>query len=159
MLYVIRKITQTAEFTVVTQEQSRLMKPKYTAILVMIPANDSDPITHLIKLLRLNKPETSSRRQFASNHDTFARLRMDFEANTEFIVKLTPKDDKVVYIPNQLRSINLKKWSLNRWNGSDAQVWNHHNTAFFLVRRFHFLRKENPTENYVSLCTSEDSIP
>ena len=30
-------------------------------------------------------------------HDIFARLRMDIGTNTEFKVKLTPKDDGVVY--------------------------------------------------------------
>ena len=30
-------------------------------------------------------------------HDSFARHRMDFGMNTEFKVKLTPKDDKAVY--------------------------------------------------------------
>ena len=31
------------------------------------------------------------------DHDTFARNRMDIGMNTEIKVKLTPKDDKVVY--------------------------------------------------------------
>ena len=37
-------------------------------------------------------------------HDIFARHRMDIGKNTEFKVKLTPKDDKAVYIvsPNRL---------------------------------------------------------
>ena len=41
-------------------------------------------------------------------HDIFARHRMDSGMNTEFKVKLTPEDDKVVYSQSQLMPIHLK---------------------------------------------------
>ena len=41
-------------------------------------------------------------------HDTFARHRMDFGMNTEFKVKLTPKDDKPVYSHSLPMPIHLK---------------------------------------------------
>ena len=42
-------------------------------------------------------------------HDIFARHRMDIGMNTEFKVKLTPKDDKVVYSQNLPMPIHLKE--------------------------------------------------
>ena len=42
-------------------------------------------------------------------HDIFARHRMDIGINTEFKVKLTPKDDKVVYSQNLPMPIHLKE--------------------------------------------------
>ena len=42
-------------------------------------------------------------------HDTFAKLRMDIGMNTEFKVKLTLKDDKVVYRQSLPKPIHLKK--------------------------------------------------
>ena len=42
-------------------------------------------------------------------HDIFARHRMDIGMNTEFKVKLTPKDDKAVYNQNLPMPIHLKE--------------------------------------------------
>ena len=42
-------------------------------------------------------------------HDIFARHRMDLGMNTEFKLKLTPKDDKVVYCQSLPMPIHLKE--------------------------------------------------
>ena len=42
-------------------------------------------------------------------HDIFARHRMDIGMNTEFKVKLTPKDDKAVYSQNLPMPIHMKE--------------------------------------------------
>ena len=42
-------------------------------------------------------------------HDIFTRHRMDIGMNTEFKLKLTPKDDKAVYSQNQPMPIHLKE--------------------------------------------------
>ena len=42
-------------------------------------------------------------------HDIFARHRMDIGMNTEFKVRLTPKDDKAVYSQNLPMLIHLKE--------------------------------------------------
>ena len=42
-------------------------------------------------------------------HDIFARHRMDFGMNTEFKVKLIPKDDKAVYSQSLPMPIHLKE--------------------------------------------------
>ena len=54
--YTISKNTQIADFTVVTPEQSKYIKPVYTAILSMIPKADPDLITYLTELLRTKIP-------------------------------------------------------------------------------------------------------
>ena len=42
-------------------------------------------------------------------HDIFARLRMDIGMNTEFNVKLTPKDDEAIYSQSLPMPIHLKE--------------------------------------------------
>ena len=175
--YIIKKHTQIAEFSVVTPEQSKHIKPVDMAILSMIPQGDPDMTAYLNKLLRTNKSEqqdntfwfptpenpgkpeghtpkqtrilkelnelkdkeklnpqesTESRNKFLKRfdwidtlltetekqaiedilveyHDIFARHRMDIGMNTEFKVKLTPKDDKAVYSQSLPMPIHLKE--------------------------------------------------
>ena len=175
--YLIKKHTQIAEFSVVTPEQSKHIKPVDMAILSMIPQDDPDLTAYLNELLRTSKPEqqdntfwfptpenpgkleddtpiqtrilnelnelkdkeklnpqesTESRNKFLKRvdwtdtllteteklaiedilveyHDIFARHRMDIGMNTEFKVKLTPKDDKAVYSQNLPMPIHRKK--------------------------------------------------
>ena len=175
--YLIKKHTQIAEFSVVTPEQSKHIKPVDMAILSMIPQDDPDMTAYLNEFLRTNKSEnqdntfwfptpenprkpedhtpiqtqilkelnelkdneklnpqksTESRNKFLKRfdwtdtllnemekqaienilveyHDIFARHRMDIGMNTEFKVKLTPKDDKAVYSQNLPMPIHLKE--------------------------------------------------
>ena len=55
--YTINKNTQITDFSVVTVEQSKFIKPIDTAILSMIPEGDPDLITYLSELLKTNKPD------------------------------------------------------------------------------------------------------
>ena len=55
-----KKNIQIAEFSVVTPEQSKFIRPVFTAILNMIPEGDSDLTTYLSELIRTNKPEQQS---------------------------------------------------------------------------------------------------
>ena len=55
--YPIKKHTQIAEFSVVTPEQSKHIKPVDMAILSMIPQDDPDLTAYLNELLRTNKTE------------------------------------------------------------------------------------------------------
>ena len=55
--FTINKNTQIAEFSVVTPEQSKFIKPVDMAVLSMIPEGDPDLITYLTELLRTNKPD------------------------------------------------------------------------------------------------------
>ena len=165
-LYLIKKHTQIAEFSVVTPERSKYIKPVNMAILSIIPQGDPDLTAYLNQLLRTNKSEqqnntfwfptpdnpgkpedhtplptrilkelnelkdkeklnpqegTESQNKFLKRfgwtntlltetekqaiedilvdyHDIFARHRIDFGMNTEFKVKITPRDNKAVYI-------------------------------------------------------------
>ena len=174
--YLIKKHTQIAEFSVVTPEQSKHIKPVDMAVLSMIPQDDPDLTSYLNELLRTNKPEqqdntfwfptpenpgrpedhtpiqtrilkelnelkdkeklnpqesaesrnkflerfdwtdtllTEKEKQTIENilveyHDIFARHRKDIGMNTEFKVKLTPKDDKAVYSQSLPMPIHLK---------------------------------------------------
>ena len=162
--YTINKNTQIADFSVVTPEQSKIIKLVDMAVLSMIPESDPDLITYLTELLRTNKPDqqtntfwfptpenpgntnehtpiqtrilkelcelqqkeklnpnddsesrieilkrfdwtdtllTENEKQAVEDilveyHDIFARHRMDMGINTEFKVRLTPKDDEAV---------------------------------------------------------------
>ena len=55
--YLINKHTEIAEFSVVSPEQSKHIKPVDMAILSMIPQSDSDLTAYLNELLRTSKPE------------------------------------------------------------------------------------------------------
>ena len=55
--YTINTNTQIAEFSVVTPEQSKFIKPVDMAILSMISEGDPNLITYLTELLRTNKPD------------------------------------------------------------------------------------------------------
>ena len=55
--YTINKNTQNAEFSIVTTEQSKFIKPVDMAILSMIPEGDLDLITYLTELLRSKKQD------------------------------------------------------------------------------------------------------
>ena len=59
--YSKRKNTQIAEFSVVTPEQPKLIRPVDTTILSMIPEGDPDLATYLNELLRTNKPEQQNK--------------------------------------------------------------------------------------------------
>ena len=175
--YTINKNTQIAEFSVVTPEQSKFIKPVDMAILCMIPEGDSDLITYLTELLRTNeqdqqtntfwfltpknpgntekhtpiqtriqqelrelqlkeklnpKDDIESRMEFLKQFDwtdtlltetekqavedilveyldIFATHKMDIGMDTEFKVKVTPKDDKAVYSQNLSMPIHLKE--------------------------------------------------
>ena len=175
--YTINKNRQIAEFSVVTPEQSKFIKPVDMAVLSMIPEGDPNLITYLTELLRTKKPDqqtntfwfptpenpgnteehspiqtrilkklrelqqkeklnpkddNESRIEFLKRfdwtdtvlnekekhavednlveyHDIFARHRMDIGMNTEFKVRLTPKDDKAVYSQSLPMPIHLKE--------------------------------------------------
>ena len=175
--YLTKNNTEIAEFSEVTLEQSKYIKPVDMATLSMIPQGDPELTAYLNDLLRTHKPQqqnntfwfptpknprksydqttkqtrflkeltelkekeklnpqdnTESRNNFLKPfdwtdtfltetenqtiedifldwHDIFARQWMDIWMNTEFKVKLTPKDDKAVNRQNLLIPIHLKK--------------------------------------------------
>ena len=59
--YLIKKNTQIAEFSVVTPEQSKHIKPVDMAIYSMIPPSDPDLTAYLSELPRMRKPEQQNK--------------------------------------------------------------------------------------------------
>ena len=55
--YLIKKDTQIAEFSVVTPEQSKHIKPVDMAILSMLPQGDPDLTAYLNELIKMKKRE------------------------------------------------------------------------------------------------------
>ena len=83
-------------------------------------------------------------------HDIFARHRMDIGMNTQFKVKLTPKDDKAVYSQNLPMPIHLKKDLI-------VELALRHKYGIITVlpsTQAQYLQRGSPTENYVSLWIS-----
>ena len=175
--YLIKKHTQIAEFSGVTPEQSKHIKPVDMAVLSMTPQGDPDLTAYLKELFRTNKlqqqdnmfwfptPENPGRLEYhapiqtrslkelnelkdkeklsprestesrnkihkrfdwtktlltetekqavedilVEYHDIFASHRNDFGTNTEFKVKLTPKDNKAVNNQSLPMPIHLKE--------------------------------------------------
>ena len=221
--YTINKNAQIAEFSVVTPEQSKFIKPVDMAILSMIPEGDPDLMTYLTELLRTNKqdqqtntfwfpaPENpgnteehtpiqirilkvlrelqlkeklnpkddiASRTEFLKRldwtdtlltetekqavedilveyHDVFARHRMDIGMNTEFKVRLTPKDDKAVYSQSLPMPIHLKE----DLNVELALILKYGIITVLTFSKYPYLHKGSPTGNYVCLWISEKSTP
>ena len=56
-----KKNAQTAEFSVVTPEQPKFIKPVDTAVLSMSPEGDPDLTTHLTQLLKTKQPEQQNK--------------------------------------------------------------------------------------------------
>ena len=58
--YLIKRITQIAELSVVTPEQAKSIKPVEMTILSMVPKNDPDMTTYMTDILRTNELEKQS---------------------------------------------------------------------------------------------------
>ena len=88
-------------------------------------------------------------------HDIFSRHRMDIGMNTEFKVKLTPKDDKAIYSQSLPMPIHLKEDLI-------VELALMHKYGIITVLPFSnkqapYLHKGSPTENYISLWISGKS--
>ena len=90
--YTINRNTQIADFSVVTPEQSKFIKPVDTAILSMIPESDPDLITYLTKLLITNKPD--------QQNNTFWFLTRKIPGNIE---DHTPIQTRILKEPRELQ--------------------------------------------------------
>ena len=93
--YTINKNTQIAEFSVVTPEQSKFIKPVDMAILSMLPEGDPDLITYLTELVRTNKSDQQT--------NTFWFPTPENPGNTE---EHTPIQTQIL---KELRELQQKK--------------------------------------------------
>ena len=100
--YTINKNTQIAEFSVLTPEQCKIIKPVDMAILSMIPEDDPDLVTYLTELLRTKKPDQQNNTFWfptpenpgnTEDHTPIqTRILTDFR-ELQRREKLNPKDD------------------------------------------------------------------
>ena len=100
--YTICKHTQIADFSVVTPEQSKFIKPVDTAILSMIPEGDPDLITYSTELLGTNKPDQQNntfwypKPENPGNREDHTPIRtriLKEQRELQLKEKLNPKDD------------------------------------------------------------------
>ena len=70
------KNTQIDEFSVVTPEQSKFIRPVDTAILSMILEGDPDLTIYLSELLRTSKPEQQSKTLWFPTPENPTKLRI-----------------------------------------------------------------------------------
>ena len=101
--YTINKNTQTAEFSVVTPEQSKFIKPVDMAILSMIPEGDPDLITYLTELLGTNTQDQQTNAfwfptpENPGNTEEHSRIQTRILKELRELQekeKLNPKDDE-----------------------------------------------------------------
>ena len=74
--HLITKSTQTAEFTLVTPEQSKFIEPVDMAILSMIPEGDSDLPTYSSELLKTSQPEQQNNNFWFPSPENLEKLRI-----------------------------------------------------------------------------------
>ena len=117
--HTINKNTQIAEFSVVTPEQSKFIKPVDMAILSMIPEGDPDLITYLTDLLRTKRQDQET--------NTFWFPTPENPGNTE---EHTPTQTQIL---KELCELQLKKTESKRWhwmkNGILRAIWLDRHTA------------------------------
>ena len=128
--YTINKNTQIAEFSVVTPEQSKFIKPVDTAILSMIPEGDPDLITYLTELLRTNKQDQQTNTFWFPTPKSPGNTEDQTPIQTRILKelrelqrkeKLNPKDDK------ESRMAFLKRfdWTDTRLTETEKQAVEH----------------------------------
>ena len=99
--YLIKKQTQIAEFSVVTPEQSKHIKPVDMAILSMIPQSDSDLTAYLNDLLRTNKPEQQDNTLWFPLPENSEKLEDHTPIQTRIFNELNELKDKEKFYPQE----------------------------------------------------------
>ena len=120
--YLIKKHTQIAEFSVVTPEQFKHIKPVDMAILSMIPQGDLDLTAHINELLRTNKPEQQD--------NTFSFPTPESPGKPE---DHTPIQTRILNELNELKD----KEKLNPQRAQNLEI----NFSNDLIGPIHFLQK------------------
>ena len=92
--YLIEKLTQIAEFSVVTPEQSKHIKPVDMAILSMIPQDDPDLTAYLNELLRTSKPEQQDNTFWFPTPENPGKLEDHTPIQTRILKELLELKDK-----------------------------------------------------------------
>ena len=119
--YLIKINTQFAEFSVVTPEQAKFIKPMDLEILSIIPQGDPDLTIHLNELLRTIKPELQSNTLWFPTPKNTGKIEDDNPIQTrtlEEVCELKKKKNwirKAKKIPKEtFRKIWLDQYTANR---------------------------------------------
>ena len=99
--YLFKKHTQIAEFSVVTPEQSKHIKPVDMAILSMIPQDDPDLTAYLNELLRTSKPEQQDNTFWLPTPETPGKLEDHTPIQTRILNELNELKDKEKLNPQE----------------------------------------------------------
>ena len=86
--FTTHKNTQTADFSVVTPEQSNFIKPVDTAILSIVREGNTDLITYLTELLRTNKPDQQNNTSCFPTHKNHGNREDHTPIQTRILKKL-----------------------------------------------------------------------
>ena len=116
--YLIKKHTQTAEFSVVTPEQSKHIKPVDITILSMIPQNGPDLTAYLNELLRTSKPEQQDNTFWFPTHENPGKPEDHTPIQTRILKELNEPKDKEEFNPQE--STQSRKKFLKRFDWTDT---------------------------------------
>ena len=99
--YLIKKHTQIAEFSVVTPEQSKHIKPVDMAIFSMYPQGDPDLTAYLNELLRTNKPEQQDNKFWFPTPEKPGKPEDHIPIRTRSLKELNELKDKEKFNPQE----------------------------------------------------------
>ena len=116
--YLIDKHTQIAEFSVVTLEQSKHIKPVGRAILSMIPPCDLDQTAYLNEFLRINKPEQQNNTFWFPTPQNPGRSEEHTPIQTKILKELNELKDKQKLNPQE--STESRSKFLKRFDWTDT---------------------------------------
>ena len=116
--YLIKKHTEIAEFSVVTPEQSKHIKPVDMAILSMIPQGDPDLTAYLNELLRTNKPEQQDSTFWFPTPENPGKPQDHTPIQTRLLKELIKLKDKEKLKPQE--STEFRNKFLKRFDWTDT---------------------------------------
>ena len=118
--YLIENHTQTAEFSVVTPEQSKHTKPVDMAILNMIQQGDPDLTVCLNELLRTNKPEQQNNTFWFPTPENPGKPEDHTPIQTRILRELNELKDMEKLNPQE--STEFRNKFLKRFDWSDTRL-------------------------------------
>ena len=106
--YLFEKQTQIVEFSVVTPEQSKHIKPVDMAILSMIPQGDPDLTAYLNELPRMNKPAQQNNTFWFPTPENPGKPEDHIPIQTRFHKELNELKDKEKLNPQESKESRNK---------------------------------------------------
>ena len=161
--YSIKKNKHIVEFSVVTPEQSKFIKPVDTAILSMIPEGDGDLTTYLTKLLTTIKLEQQKNNIWVPKPGNLGNIEDRTPIQTRILKKLhgLKEDDKV----NPKTNVESRLENLERFGWADTLLTEtEKQTVEYIIVEYHdtFARQRMDiglnTDFKVELTPKDDNV-